>query len=147
MMDRIPLVIKNLLVIILFIRMICTILSLLANRVPQRGLVDIGSSTLGHYSTVPNSLIIHYTANQVYKNNISLYDLTQAKKSSDRFIRKMYLKISEIDHSLFSLKVNIERVERKYRFLFSLLDIKKRIHISLIYLIGQIMGYEIFRPN
>ena len=59
----------------------------------------------------------------------------------------MYLKISEIDHSLRNLELNIERVERKYRFLFSLLETKKRIHISLIYLLGQVMGYEIFRPN
>ena len=147
MMDRIPLVIKNLLVIILFIRTVCTILSLLVNKVPQKGLVDIGSSTLGHYSPVPTTLIIHYTDSQVYKNDISLYNLTQAKKSSDKFIKKMYLKISEIDHSLRNLEINIERVERKYRFLFSLLEIKKRIHISLIYLLGQVMGYEIFRPN
>ena len=147
MMDRIPLVIKNLLVVILFIRIVCTILSLLVNKVPHKGLVDIGSSTLGHYLTVPNSLIIHYTDSQVYKNDISLYNLTQDKKSSDKFIKKMYLKISEIDYSLRNLELNIERVERKYRFLFSLLEIKKRIHISLIYLLGQVMGYEIFRPN
>ena len=117
------------------------------NKVPHKGLVDIGSSTLGHHSTVPGPLIIHFTDSQVYKNDVSLYNLTQAKKSSDEFIRKMYLKISEMDHSLRNLELNIERVERKYRFLFSLLEIKKRIHISLIYLLGQVMGYEIFRPN
>lgn len=146
-MDRIPSVTKSLLVVVLFIRIVCSILSLLVNKVPHKGLVDIGSSTLGHYLTVPSPLIIHFTDSQVYKNDISLYNLTQAKKSSDEFIRRMYLRISEIDHSLSNLEINIERVERKYRFLFSLLETKKRIHISLIYLLGQIMGYEIFRPN
>ena len=101
--------------------MICLVLSLLANRNPQKGLVDIGSSTLKDYTRVPKQLIIHHQDNQEFRSNISLHDIAMAKKVSDKFIKEMYLKIKEINHSLTNLEINIERKERQYRFLLTLL--------------------------
>jgi hypothetical protein len=70
-----------------------------------------------------------------------------AKKVSDKFIKEMYLKVKEINHSLTNLEINIERKERQYRFLLTLLEIRRRIHVSLIYVLGHIMGFEIFRSD
>ena len=147
MMDRLPTLIRNILTIVLFIRMICLILSLLVDRTPQKGLVDIDSSTLRDYSPVPKLLVIYHPNNQEIRNNISLQDVTRAKEVSEKFIRKMFLKISEINLSLHELEINIERKERQYRFLLTLLEIKRRIHVSLIYMLGHIMGFEIIRSN
>ena len=147
MMDRQPTLIRNILTIVLSIRMICLVLSLLVNRTPQKGLVDIGSSTLKDYTRVPKQLIIHHQDNQEFRNNISLHDIAMAKKVSDKFIKEMYLKVKEINHSLTNLEINIERKERQYRFLLTLLEIRRRIHVSLIYMLGHIMGFEIFRSD
>ena len=147
MMDRLPTLIRNILTIVLSIRMICLVLSLLVNRTPQKGLVDIGSSTLGNYISVPKQTIIHHQDNQEFRNNISLHDIAMAKKVSDKYIKEMYLKIKEINHSLTNLEINIERKERQYRFLLTLLEIRRRIHVSLIYMLGHIMGFEIFRSD
>ena len=147
MMDMPPTLIRNVLTIVLFIRMICLILSLLVDKVPQKGLVEIDSSTLRDYPPVPKLLVIYHPNNQEIRNNISLQDVTRAKEVSDKFIRNMFLKISEINHSLHQLEINIERKERQYRFLLTLLEIKKRIHVSLIYMLGHVMGFEIVRSN
>ena len=147
MMDMPPTLIRNVLTIVLFIRMICLILSLLVDKVPQKGLVEIDSSTLRDYPPVPKLLVIYHPNNQEIRNNISLQDVTRAKEVSDKFIRNMFLKISEINHSLHQLEINIERKERQYRFLLTLLEIKRRIHVSLIYMLGHVMGFEIVRSN
>ena len=142
-----PTLIRNILTIVLSIRMICLILSLLMHKVPQKGLVEIDSSTPRDYSPVPKLLVIYHPNNQEIRNNISLQDVIRAKEVSDKFIRNMFLKISEIIHSLHQLEINIERKERQYRFLLTLLEIKKRIHVSLIYMLGHVMGFEIVRSN
>ena len=147
MMDRPPTLIRNILTIVLSIRLICLVLSLLVNRTPQKGLVDIGSSTLRDYPPVPKPLIIHHQDNQEFRNNISLHDMAMAKKVSDKFIKEMYLKVKEINHSLTNLEIKIERKERQYRFLLTLLEIRRRIYASLIYMLGHIMGFETFRPD
>ena len=142
-----PILIRNILTIVLLIRMICFILSLLVHKVPQKGLVETDFSTLGDYAPVPKPLIIHHQDNQEFRNNISLHDIAMAKKVSDKFIKEMYLKIKEINHSLTNLETNIERKERQYRFLLTLLEIRRRIHVSLIYILGYIMGFEINRSD
>ena len=142
-----PILIRNILTIVLFIRVICFILPLLIHKVPQRGLVETDFSTVGDYAPVPKPLIIHYQDNQEFRNNISLHDIAMAKEVSDKFIKDMYLKIKEMNRSLTNLEINIERKERQYRFLLTLLEIRRRIHVSLIYMLGHIMGFEIFRSD
>ena len=147
MMDRLPTLIRNILTIVLSIRLICLVLSLLVNRTPQKGLVDIDSSTLRDYTPVPKLLVILHQNNQEFRSNISLYDIAMAKKASDKFIKEMNLKVAEINHSLTNLEIRLERKERQYRFLLTLLEIRRRIHVSLIYMLGHIMGFEIFRSD
>ena len=147
MMDMPPTLIRNILTIVLLIRMICFVLSLLVPKVPQKGLVETDFSTLRDYTSVPKPLIIHYRDNQEFRNNISLHDIAMAKEVSDKFIKEMYLKVKEINHSLTNLEINIERKERQYRFLLTLLEIRRRIHVSFIYMLGYIMGFEINRSD
>ena len=142
-----PILIRNILTIVLLIRVICFIISLLVHKVPQKGLVDTDFSILGDYAPVPKPLIIHHRNNQEFRNNLSLHDIAMAKDVSDKFIKDMYLKIKEINRSLTNLEINIERKERQYRFLLTLLEIRRRIHVSLIYMLGHIMGFEIFRSD
>ena len=142
-----PILIRNILIIVLLIRVICFILPLLIHRVPQKGLVETDFFTLGDYAPIPKPLIIIHHDNQGFRNNISFHDIAMAKEVSDKFIKDMYLKIKEMNHSLTNLEINIERKERQYRFLLTLLEIRRRIHVSLIYMLGYIMGFEVNRSD